>query len=80
MAMQEVLISVVNRSVHGTKGISKIITVNVCLRPSNLSEIRKLEFTLERQIQIYEYGKFKEPGSLEGEFAIALCNAQMKTV
>ena len=65
--MQEVLILLVNRFVHGAEGIQKIPTANVGLRPSSLSQIRELELTLKRQIKIYEYGKFEEPGCREGQ-------------
>ncbi len=35
---------------------------------------------MKGQIQIYEYGKFVEPGSMEDEFALALCRDQMKSI
>jgi hypothetical protein len=77
--MQEVLISLLNRCVHGAEGINKFLTANVGLRPNSLSQIRELEKTLKRQIKIYEYGKFEEPGSREDEFVLALNKAQVKT-
>ncbi len=53
-AMQELLISVVNRFVHGCEGMQKVINANINLCPANLNEIRKLELTLKRQIKIFD--------------------------
>ncbi len=64
---------------HRAEEIQKLPTANVGLRPISLSQIRELELTLKRQIKIYEYCKFEEPGSREDEFVLALCKAQVKT-
>ncbi len=39
-AMQEVLILLLNRCVHGAEGIQKLLTENVGLRPNSLSQIQ----------------------------------------
>ncbi len=50
----------------------------ICMPSNNMNQIRALELSLKEQVQIFEMGKFKQPGSRKDEFFMVLYWAQTK--